>query len=294
VLLENACRTGTRTPLAETAASLVLAALLTFAGFLAYHHAGGPIELVTVDLSDPGVPGARDAAVPTRIGMEVPRPGARGLLRRLVTEWSAFEGWSVQSINFTTGGGRDGLFPPALAAGVWVGLAALIHLGLARRRRQPPSGRCLTAIFLAGWAMLDLRWQVDLTRQLALTRRQYAGKSGDEKRLAAADRSLYLFAKTVKRRLDAAPSRVFLVSEDLFGDRYFRRVRTHYFLLPHNVSSLWTSVPEASQTRTGDYVLIMRPGVEVAFDSERRVLGAGSLPVELLLDGHEGLLFRVR
>jgi hypothetical protein len=251
---------------------------LAVVGLLVRGPLPGPVVLRSLDL------------VPERLD------GAE-LLPRLWKEWSAFEGWNVRSINFTAGGKRNGLFPPTLAASIWVTLAALIHVGLARTRRRPPSGVSLVAIFLAGWAVLDLRWQVDLARQLRLTHDQYAGKSGEEKRLTAADRPLYLFAKAVTRHLDAAPSRVFLVSEDLFGERYFRRVRTHYFLLPHNVSSLWTAVPQASQTRTGDYVLVMRPCGNVTFDPERGLLRTGDLPglpVEPLLEEHEGLLFRVR
>ncbi len=259
---ESAPQSGPRRPLVEAFVSLSLAAALTVAGFLASHRSGG-VEL----------------------------------LGRLPAEWGTFEGWTVRSINFTAGGSRNGLLPLTLAVGIWVSIAALLHVALSRRRRLQPSRRALVAIFLAGWAVLDVRWQVDLTRQLALTRRRYSGRSGEGKRLAAADRPLYLFANALKRHLDASPSRVFLVSEDLFGDRYFRRVRTHYFLLPHNVSSLWTSVPDSAQARKGDYIVVMRPFQNVSFDAAHDVLRSGpssGLPVELLLDGHEGLLFRVR
>lgn len=225
------------------------------------------------------------------------RVEAGGFVSRLLGEWSAFEGWNQRSINFIEGGPRDALAPSTLAVGIWVVTAMLLHLGLVISRRRCIQVAPFAVIFLVGWVALDLRWQINLWRQLRLTHARFAGKSGEAKRMAAPDHALFEFAGDVKRQLDAAPARVFLLSQDLFGDMYYRRVRTSYFLLPHNVSSLWTAVPSAGESRPGDYVLVLRPYAGVSYERDRRVLRTGDSPglsADLLLDQHEGLLFRVR
>src|SRR6476661_2245557 len=98
------------------------------------------------------------------------------------------------------------------------------------RRTLPRDPRVYWAIVVVGWLLLDMRFQINLWRQLARTAAMFAGKTAEEKRLASDDHELYTLMKEVGAALPAPPVRVHFVADD-----QALRTRGSYFLYPQNV-----------------------------------------------------------
>ena len=221
----------------------------------------------------------------------VPTTGA--LLRWMIEDWTTFEDWSQRSINFTSGAPLNALFPPAVMVALWVGFGAALYALFDPPRRTPGALLPYAALFLLGWLALDLRWQWDLGQRLERTAASFAGKSEEDRRLAALDGELYRFLREVRQRLPERPARLFIVSADPTG---FGAGRARYHLLPHNGYAGFARLPSPDQARAGDYVLILSPLPGVDYHSEQRLLEGGGmkLPAEMLHFAAPGALFRVR
>ena len=210
-------------------------------------------------------------------------------------EWLAFEPWNGASINTLTGGADAQDLPlPILLAAV-VGVAALAFAALARWKPEvlgPAQGSVIAAFFVAAWFILDARWQWNLVRQVEGTYRQYAGKSWQDRHLAAEDGPLFAFIEKVRAKLPAPPVRVFMVA-----DAHYFRDRGAYHLYPYNVYfDPWSNTtPPSSAVHAGDYLVVyQRRGVEYNA-AEQSLRWDGSPPVKaelVLLDG-PGSLFRI-
>lgn len=221
----------------------------------------------------------------------VPTTGA--LLRSMVEDWTTFEDWNQRSINYVSGAPLNALFPPVVMAALWVGFSAVLYALFNPPRRTPAAWLPYAALFLLGWLALDLRWQWDLGQRLAQTARDFAGKSEEDRRLAALDGQLYRFVREVRQQLPEQPARLFIISADPAG---FGAGRARYHLLPHNGYAGFARLPPPGQAHAGDYVLILTPLLNVDYDTERRVLrGDGAqLPAEMVHFATKGALFRVR
>lgn len=238
-----------------------------------------------------------DPLVIQRITLSPPTPGVLALLRQMGDEWTAFTGWNHRSINFLPAGKRHGLISPVLAAALWVAASALCYV-LARWLGSGPWRLApFIVIAMSGWLALDARWQWEFLRQLEVTRNQFAGKSGSEKRLAAVeDRPLYQLAEEIKRVMGGGTGRLLLLppSDD---DRYrYLRIRLNYLLLPLNVSTGW-SVPPAEGLHTGDYLFVWSNHPSVRWDGERGELswtGQGGWEAERIITHPNGNLYRLR
>src|SRR4030095_15987125 len=68
----------------------------------------------------------------------------------------------------------------------------------------------LVLMLIAAWLVLDLRWQWNLARQVAVTARPYAGRDWREKHVAAEDGPLFEFIEKVRAELPPPPPRRFL------------------------------------------------------------------------------------
>ena len=121
----------------------------------------------------------------------------------------------------------------------------------------------------------------------------FAGKSEEDRRLAALDGEFYRFLREVRQRLPERPARLFIVSADPAG---FWAGRARYHLLPHNGYAGFARLPPPDQARPGDYILILSPLPDARYDPERRMLEGGDtqLPVEMLHLAARGALFRIR
>lgn len=237
-----------------------------------------------------------------RIALKPSPPQPLDLLGQLWSEWTTFEGWRGYSINFIIGSSRPGLFPPVLAAATWVGLSVLLYSGFILVKPQFWDPKTFILIFLAGWLALDLRWQVDLWRQLDITREQYAGKNWQEKRLSAQDAGLFRFARNIKQHIPEPYARIFVISENPTASNRYTQLRLYYHLLPHNtfINSRDLEAARLSRpykTRPGDYILILNPNPGIGYLPEQGVLiwdygdKTYKLPVEPILSDPWGNLF---
>ncbi len=228
------------------------------------------------------------------------------LLRQAWEEWSTSEYWSQRSAHYISGAPYKALFHPVIVVVVWVGLSALLYglWLLASRRRFSLSAFAL--LFLAGWWILDLRWQVDLAQRSLRTYERFAGKNDIDRQLAADDGELFRFLLQVRAYLPAKPARIFIVNDDAADKAVARNylvARARYHLLPHNSFADVSDGSQLGKAKVNDYILVLRPDkgfrsqqASLRFDPERRLLlwESNRLPVRFLYGVAMGALFQVR
>jgi hypothetical protein len=243
--------------------------------------------MVTGRLSDPVVVHQLELRQPNN-------PAFVALLGRFWSDWAFLERWSQRSINFIEGMPRKALLPAVPAIALWVGVCFVIYLGLFFTRRVPLTIAPFSVFILAGWLILDARWQWNVWHQLELTKEQFSGKHWEEKYLAGEDGALFRFILKIKQLLPAEPVRLFIISADPYGSTRYLRSRARYHLLPHNVFPLLSSLPE--QFQSGDYLLIFPPLPDLQYDQKARLLKDKhhSIPAELIHRTSSGVLFRVQ
>ena len=213
-----------------------------------------------------------------------------------VREWLAFEPWNGASINGLIGGADVQDLPLPALLGAVAGIAALAYAGIARWKPLvfgPVLGAGVAAMFVIAWIAVDARWQWNLLRQASVTYAQYAGKSGQERHLAAEDGPLFAFIEKVRAKLPDPPARVFMVAA-----AQSLRNRGAYHLYPYNVYfDPWSdTVPPPSAVRPGDFIVVyQRKGIQ--FDAAQHRLrwdDQAPIGVELLLVDAGAALFQVR
>lgn len=209
-------------------------------------------------------------------------------MRIIWRQWFGAEPWQGYSINFTgENEPRQWILPLPFVVSALV-LALLGYGLLVWRKCLAWDARLVWTLVFLAWFVLDLRWQVDLWHKLGATKNLYAGKSWEEKHLAAPDAALFDFMRKVREKLPSNSSRVFL-----FADDDYIRGRGAYHLYPFNVlSSL--DLRSAGLFRPGDYIIFLgKDGVK--HDASQQLLkwGAQQLGVELLLQDGNYLLLRV-
>ena len=232
---------------------------------------------------------------PLRVSGVVAKPmGAVEIVRDRVQEWLAFERWSGSSINTVTGGAESQELPLPLLLVAALLLAAALWYALARRGAGIAAlPWVLGSLFVIAWIVLDLRWTLNLARQVDATATAYAGKDWRERHLAAEDGPLFDFIEKVRAQLPLTPARVIVVA-----DADYFRGRGAYHLYPHNVhfDPRQNTVPAASALRPGDYLVVyQRRGVQ--YDAaQQRLRWDGGEPVaaELLVTGPGAAAFRIR
>lgn len=173
-------------------------------------------------------------------------------------------------------------------------LAAALYW-LLTRRALPRDPLVFWAIVVAGWLILDTRFQINLWRQLTRTAATFAGKTGEEKRLASDDHELYTLMRDVGTALPAPPVRVHFIADD-----HALRTRGSYFLYPQNVyhsNAKRAPAPAPEELRGGDYVLLFLTS-ELGYDRVTQTLvwrdGRRKPAEEVLLRPPGLLLVRVR
>ena len=219
----------------------------------------------------------------------------RELLVDRVSEWFTFEPWNGASINTLIGGADTQDLPMVFAFALIVSLAVALYAALAKWRPGwlgTSRAAVVGGIFIAAWIALDVRWEWNLARQVAITAKIYAGKSWRERHLSDNDGAVFQFIEKVRAKLPPPPARIFLVA-----DEHYYRDRGAYHLYPYNVyCNPWeNSIPPPSAVHRGDYfVVYQQRGVE--YDAaNRRLRWYGNEPVsaELLMTEAGSALFRI-
>jgi hypothetical protein len=210
------------------------------------------------------------------VGLGLHPYSAKTLLSTIWSEWTAFEGWSQRSINFLAGTAPKSILSPTVATAAWTGLAIFIYVvgclvAAIKIRKRPTIGIIVpTAILLIGWMALDFKWQIELFRQLGDTKYLYAGKTTEEKHLAAEDGDLYNYTQRLTDEvLPKEPARVFILHESS-GHNYWR-LRAQYHLLPHSIYN-YGRYPDNHHLKDGDWILVLGAIDTLAFDLESNTL----------------------
>ncbi len=209
-------------------------------------------------------------ALPLTIGAAtVPGVSSLTAAREVLGQWTRRFAVEGGSIAFPFDKERDDHLSLLLATVVAQGLAIAACLIVARRRRNRVDPRAIWAILIAGWLVLDVRWQINLGRQLVNTAARFAGKTGDARHLASDDGQLFALMQRVNRALPAPSARIFL-----FADADTLRTRSAFFLYPHNVyygTSRTGRIPDPEAPVRGDFVLLF-PTSGMGYDREKRLL----------------------
>jgi len=183
-----------------------------------------------------------------------PSVSAGSAVLEIGRQWSKPFPFKGTTITLPFDAERSDYASPLIVVAAAQGLAIAAYYFLARRRQWPRDPRVLWAIVLIGWLLLDLRWQADLWRQLAQTARQFAGKTTEEKHLAAYDHELFELMRQVNGALPAPPVRIHFLA-----DNSVLRARGAFFLYPQNVyhdPRVLGRAPDPEQVHSGDYVLL--------------------------------------
>ncbi|MDO8369957.1 MAG: hypothetical protein Q7S71_04535 [Candidatus Nitrotoga sp.] len=211
-------------------------------------------------------------------------------LSNMMKKWFALDRWQGTSINFVDGDAIDKNVPPVLAIAAIILLALALSLILAIAKIMPLNVAMVWGMVFLGWFILDIRWQANLFQQLDLTHKQFAGKTWEDKHLAAEDAALFDFMRKVKATLPPANGRILYFSDDAYS-----RGKGAYHLYPHNVLAR-NDLPPASQIKTGDYIaLFAKKGVKYDRSHQLLIWSDGqSLKVDLLFLAEGNALFKVR
>ena len=211
------------------------------------------------------------------------------------SEWSRFETWKHSSINYLRAAPPGAIMSPTAAMAAWAGTALLLLL-LAfslKKTRHPLS---YAAVVLIPWIALDLLWQNRLSTQLEETTFLFAGKSPQEKHLADRDTELYQYARHLNSDVLPRPgARIFILADNKGEVHEYRRLRTQFHLLPHNIYN-YGSLPSRKHVRDGDYLLVLGDIADLAFEPDKKVLrwGEGKRLNVALIDQHPvGTIYRV-
>jgi len=224
----------------------------------------------------------------------VPSVSVATVVGDIFQQWAAFIPIVAASVTLPFDDERS-QYTTLLATVAAGALFAAALYWLFTRRTVPRDPRVYWAIVVVGWLLLDMRFQIDLWRQLARTAAMFAGKTAEEKRLASDDHELYTLMKEVGAALPAPPVRVHFVADD-----QALRTRGSYFLYPQNVyysSDKRRRKPSPEELRSGDYVLLFLTS-DLGYDSAAQALvwrDGRRKPAEQILLRPPGLvLVRVR
>ncbi|MEP6996593.1 MAG: hypothetical protein ABI900_03040 [Betaproteobacteria bacterium] len=224
----------------------------------------------------------------------VPAVSVSSVIGDIAAQWSAFIPIVAASVTLPFDDERSH-YATLLATIACGGLFAAAVYWLLTRRALPGDPRVYWAIVIAGWLMLDMRWQVNLWRQLTRTATMFAGKTVEEKRLASDDRELYALMQEVSMALPAPPVRIHFLADDLA-----LRTRGSYFLYPQNVyhsDATLARKPVPEELKSGDYVLLFLTS-DLDYDGAAQALvwrDGRRKPADTILSRRQGLrLVRVR
>ena len=233
--------------------------------------------------------------VPLRVGsMRIVSHSASATAIEIFRQWATHIALRGYSIGFPFDAERAHDLTALTAVALAEALAIAAYLALARWRGWRRDRRVLWGIFLGGWLLLDLRWQANLWSEVGERARRFAGKTPEEKHLAAEDAPLFALIEKIKTGLPATPARIIL-----YCDNAFLCARAAFFLYPQNVYRAvhrGVAPPSPDELRSGDYVLLIYSRA-LGYDRERQLAvwrDGRSRPAEEILLQPEALLLRLK
>ncbi len=170
----------------------------------------------------------------------------RARLQLMWEGWFGFRPWAMSDLNFieATDATETYYFNPTVIAAITLVFLIYLTLRWASGKRVDP--RAVLLIFIAGWIVGDIRWQVDLFQKTADSVRRFGGKSLHEKHLAADDHEYYwaihTLAPTVSKDNNFSQPFVLHFNKD---ERYDRGKLTYY--AAPNPLQLLTTAPVKGQ-----------------------------------------------
>ncbi len=218
----------------------------------------------------------------------------RGVLASQWFNWTSYRGWSAQSINLLYGTADRDAPSPVLVGAAWsaLAIALLLIAALCGVAWQPGA---LAAVLLLPWISLDMLWQQELMSQLGQTRQQFAGKTAEQKHLAAVDAYIYRYVMRLKKEvLPDEPARIAILHSS--NNHNFDRLKAQYYLLPHNVYNFGRFPPKEGMDSI-DFLLVLGDVAGLEFQPQSNTLvwklGDRSLAVERVDRDSMGGLYRV-
>ncbi len=126
-------------------------------------------------------------------------------LQRMGEGWFGAHPWKMADINFieATDAGENYYFNLTMIGALL--LVAAAYAIYQRWHQWPVRFEVLTMLFLVGWALSTVRWEVELVQKVANSWQRYAGKTLDEKHLAADDHEYYWVVNTVLPHVAPTP-----------------------------------------------------------------------------------------
>lgn len=222
-------------------------------------------------------------------GVSLKPVSAKGAVAKILGRWFVPEGWLGTSINFVDGDAADQDVSYVTAVAALLVLSLVLYACLARFKRVRAHAAVVWCLVFLGWFALDARWQWNLLRQLDLTSQQFAGKSWENKHLAADDGKLFAFMQQVKAKLPAKPERVLY-----FADDAYLRGKGSYFLYPQNVLAS-EGMLAASRFKPGDHiVLVEKKGVQYETSRQSLEWPGGQVPADVVFSSGSNFLLKVR
>jgi hypothetical protein len=230
---------------------------------------------------------------PLRIeGLEFRPASVWTTIGSIFSDWLEFEPWDGGSIHFMAGGNPSLKHPLPLFLGVSFLVSVVLYLFVMALGHTQFRPQVVLAIALLGWAVIDARWQLNLWKQLDITRFQYAGRSWEDKRRAAEDGRLFEFMREAKTKIGERPAHVFI-----YADEEFDRVRGAYHLFPKNVHvrPKIAGLYPASVYKPGDVIVLYRKRGVQYHPAEKRLRWEGeqSIPADMVYFFEGSGVFRV-
>jgi hypothetical protein len=222
-------------------------------------------------------------------------PNTSTILSAAISELTTVEPWTQRSINHLPGNGR--MLPSSTVVfAVWV-LCSVFAIFFGNRVSGSRSWKLESAlVFLISWGISDAIWQSTLNSRHMDSSAEYSGKRHGDKHLNAEDEALYRFANALKDNALPKPGpRIFLLNSQTPG-HHFRRLRTQFHLLPHNIYN-FGEYPIVGHTRPGDYIITLDELPNVNHDQNTGALvwsGKNQLPADLLYSSDVGNLYLVK
>jgi hypothetical protein len=259
-----------------------------------------PLELSTDDGWSGTITGVAllvrsNLPVPLRVGsVRIVSRSASAAATEIFRQWGTHIALRGYSIGFPFDAERAHDLTALTAVAFAEGLAICAYLLLARWRGWRRDRRVLWGIFVGGWLLLDLRWQANLWGEVGERAQRFAGKTPEEKHLAAEDAPLFALVEKMKTGLPAAPARIVL-----YCDNAFLCARAAFFLYPQNVYRAvhrGVSPPSPDELRSGDYVLLIYSRA-LGYDRGRQLAvwrDGRARPAEEILLQPEALLLRIK